>query len=78
MSCTSPIEAWRERSNGRRGAGVGTPLVAYVHGELDCAGFDATLLHYLGVNPLAGPRWHRCGYRPLLTNWEVGPAWRLC
>lgn len=63
---------------GRRGAGAGTALVQRVHGELDEAGFDAVVLHYLGMNPLAGPFWHRCGYRPLLTNWEVRPASRLC
>jgi hypothetical protein len=40
-------------------------------------GFSATLLHYVGVNPLAGPFWHRCGYRPLSTNWEVRPAAHL-
>ena len=62
---------------GRRGAGAGTALVQHVHGELDRAGFRATLLHYLGVNPLGGPFWHRCGYRPLLTNWEVRPATQL-
>lgn len=62
---------------GRRGAGAGTALVQHVHRELDRAGFNATLLHYLGMNPLAGPFWHRCGYRPLTTNWEVRPASHL-
>jgi len=62
---------------GRRGAGAGTALVAQVHRELDRAGFNAVVLHYLGMNPLAGPFWHRCGYRPLLTNWEVRPASHL-
>src|SRR5262249_32498248 len=52
---------------GRRGAGVGAALVQHVHRELDRAGFNATLLHYLGMNPLAIPFWHRCGYRPLTT-----------
>ena len=32
----------------RRGAGAGTALVRQVHRELDRAGFDAVLLHYLG------------------------------
>jgi GNAT superfamily N-acetyltransferase len=59
---------------GRRGTGAGTALVKHVHDELDRAGFNAVLLHYLGMNPLAGPFWHRCGYRPLQTNWEVRPA----
>lgn len=58
----------------RRGAGTATALVQHVHRELDRAGFDAVVLHYLAMNPLAAPLWHRCGYRPLLTNWEVRPA----
>jgi GNAT superfamily N-acetyltransferase len=62
---------------GRRGAGAGTTLVQHVHRELDRAGYNAVLLHYLGMNPLAGPFWHRCGYRPLHTNWEVRPASQL-
>jgi len=62
---------------GQRGSGAGTALVQHVHRELDEAGFDATLLSYLGMNPLAGPFWHRCGYRPLTTNWEVRPASHL-
>jgi GNAT superfamily N-acetyltransferase len=62
---------------GRRGAGAGTALVRHVHRELDRAGFNAVLLHYLGMNPLAGPFWHRCGYRPLHTTWEVRPAAHL-
>jgi GNAT superfamily N-acetyltransferase len=62
---------------GRRGAGAGTALVRHVHRELDRAGFNAVLLHYLGMNPLAGPFWHRCGYRPLHTSWEVRPASHL-
>lgn len=62
---------------GRRGAGAGAALVQAVHRELDGAGLDATVLHYLGMNPLAGPFWHRCGYRPLTTGWEVRPATHL-
>jgi len=63
--------------SGRRGAGAGTALVQHVHRDLDRAGFNAVLLHYLGMNPLAGPFWHRCGYRPLHTDWEVRPASHL-
>jgi GNAT superfamily N-acetyltransferase len=62
---------------GRRGAGVGAALVQQVHRELDSAGFDAVVLSYLGMSPLAGPFWHRCGYRPLQTTWEVRPASHL-
>jgi GNAT superfamily N-acetyltransferase len=62
---------------GRRGAGAATALIRHVHRDLDRAGFDAVVLHYLAVNPLAAPVWHRCGYRPLLTNWGVRPATHL-
>jgi hypothetical protein len=34
-------------------------------------------VHYVAMNPLAVPFWHRCGYRPLFTNWEVRPASHL-
>jgi GNAT superfamily N-acetyltransferase len=61
----------------RRGAGAGTALVQHVHRELDRAGFNAVHLSYLGMNPLSAPFWHRCGYRPLRTNWEVRPASHL-
>jgi GNAT superfamily N-acetyltransferase len=61
----------------RRGAGAGTALVRHVHREIDRGGFGAVLLSYLGMNPLAGPFWHRCGYRPLQTYWEVRPASQL-
>jgi GNAT superfamily N-acetyltransferase len=62
---------------GRRGAGAGTALVRHVHAELDRAGYDAVILDYLGMNPLSVPFWHRCGYRPLQTVWEVRPATHL-
>jgi GNAT superfamily N-acetyltransferase len=61
----------------RRGAGVGAALVQHVHAALDRAGVDVTLLHYSGLNPLSGPFWHRSGYRPLWTLWDVRPASRL-
>lgn len=61
----------------QRGSGAGAALVQEAHRELDSAGFSAVLLHYVGMNPLAAPFWHRCGYRPLLTNWEVRPASHL-
>jgi GNAT superfamily N-acetyltransferase len=55
-----------------RGFGVGRALVEHVHAELDAAGVRAMLLHYTAVNPLSGPFWSRCGYRPLLTAWTRG------
>ena len=44
----------------------------HVHAELDAEGIAAILLHYAAVNPLSGPFWSRCGYRPLFTNWTRG------
>lgn len=58
---------------GRRSSGVGAAMVAEAHAELDAAGIPATLLHYAGLNPLSGPFWHRCGYRPLWTKWARMP-----
>ncbi|MEY9895427.1 GNAT superfamily N-acetyltransferase [Catenulispora sp. MAP12-49] len=55
-----------------RGSGVGRALMDRVHAELDAAGLGAMLLHYTAVNPLSGPFWSRCGYRPLLTAWTRG------
>jgi GNAT superfamily N-acetyltransferase len=57
----------------RRGGGVGSALAGHAHGLLDAAGVETTLLHYAGLSPLSGPFWHRAGYRPLLTTWEVRP-----
>ena len=59
---------------GERGAGVGTALVAELHGELDAAGVAVTLLHHGQLNPLSVPFWSRMGYRPLWTSWEIRPA----
>jgi GNAT superfamily N-acetyltransferase len=58
---------------GRRGQGIGTRLAAHVHDAMDRAGISVTLLHYAALNPLSAPFWHRCGYRPLWTAWEVRP-----
>lgn len=60
-----------------RGAGVGAALVRTAHAALDTGGVAITLLHYTGFNPLSAPFWHRCGYRPLWTMWQVTPATRL-
>ncbi|ACU74259.1 GCN5-related N-acetyltransferase [Catenulispora acidiphila DSM 44928] len=59
-------------SAGERGGGVGRALARHVHAELDAEGHGAVLLHYTAANPLSGPFWHRCGYRPLLTTWTRG------
>lgn len=60
-----------------RGKGVGTSLVSQAHHAMDAHGIRATLLHYATQNPLSGPFWHRMGYRPLWTTWEVRPALAL-
>lgn len=60
-----------------RGRGIGTVLVNQAHHAMDAHGFDASLLHYAIQNPLSGPFWHRMGYRPLWTTWEVRPALAL-
>ncbi len=62
---------------GRRSGGVGAALVGHAHDALDAAGVDITLLHYASLNPLSGPFWHRCGYRPLWATWQARPAHRL-
>jgi GNAT superfamily N-acetyltransferase len=57
-----------------RGDGVGAALVTTAHAALDAAGVAVTLLDYYAMNPLSGPFWHRCGYRPLSTEWTRRPA----
>jgi predicted N-acetyltransferase YhbS len=57
-----------------RGSGIGAALVRRGHRALDAAGVAVTLLHYAGLNPLSGPFWHRCGYRPLWTAWQASPV----
>jgi GNAT superfamily N-acetyltransferase len=59
---------------GHRGDGVGAALVAAAHAALDAAGVAVTLLDYYALNPLSVPFWHRCGYRPLSTEWTRRPA----
>jgi predicted N-acetyltransferase YhbS len=58
---------------GLRSGGIGAALAAHVHGHLDTAGVQRTLLHYAAMNPLSAPFWSRCGYRPLWTTWEAVP-----
>lgn len=59
---------------GHRGDGVGAALVTTAHAALDKAGAAVTLLDYYAMNPLSAPFWHRCGYRPLSTEWTRRPA----
>ncbi|MEU7785046.1 MULTISPECIES: GNAT family N-acetyltransferase [unclassified Amycolatopsis] len=59
---------------GERGSGFGRALMAHVHRELHRGGATRTYLYYNPTNPLASVFWHRQGYRPLWTSWEVRPA----
>lgn len=59
---------------GERGGGFGRALMARVHQELRTGGAAGTYLYYNPTNPLASVFWHRQGYRPLWTTWEVRPA----
>jgi ribosomal protein S18 acetylase RimI-like enzyme len=57
-----------------RSSGVAAALIRHVHHTLDAAGVAVTLLHYGALNPLSAPFWHRSGYRPLRTRWQLSPA----
>lgn len=57
---------------GSRGGGIGSALMREVHAAVDTAGIPVSLLHYAALNPLSGPFWSRCGYRPLTTVWARG------
>ena len=59
---------------GDRGSGFGRALMAHVHRELHRGGATRTYLYYNPTNPLSSVFWHRQGYRPLWTMWEVRPA----
>lgn len=59
---------------GHRGGGLGRALMTRVHQELHRGGATRTYLYYNPTNPLASVFWHRQGYRPLWTTWEVRPA----
>jgi GNAT superfamily N-acetyltransferase len=57
---------------GSRGGGVGGALVRRALEKVDGEGIPVTALHYAALNPLSGPFWHRCGYRPLSMVWARG------
>lgn len=59
-------------TQGRRGRGVGAALLRRVHDFIDAEAIPVTALHYAALNPLSGPFWSRCGYRPLSTVWTRG------
>lgn len=60
-----------------RGTGVGRALMAAVHGELLGSAVHGTYLFYSPHNALSSVFWHRQGYRPVWTTWEVRPAGAL-
>lgn len=60
-----------------RGTGVGRALVSVAHRELLAGGARGTHLFYSPHNALSSVFWHRQGYRPLWTTWEVRPAGAL-
>jgi GNAT superfamily N-acetyltransferase len=57
-----------------RGGGVGQALMSLVHNEFHREGAVGTYLYYNPPNPLSSVFWHRQGYRPLWTLWEIRPA----
>lgn len=59
---------------GERGGGIGAALTQRFHNEIDSTDVAVTLLHYEQLNPFSVPFWHRHGYRPLWTSWQVTPA----
>jgi GNAT superfamily N-acetyltransferase len=59
-------------AEGSRGGGIGSALMRDVYASVDTAGIPVSLLHYAALNPLSGPFWSRCGYRPLTTVWARG------
>jgi GNAT superfamily N-acetyltransferase len=60
-----------------RGGGVGRALMAVAHRELNLDDVRGTFLYYHPPNPLSSVFWHRQGYRPLWTTWELRPAGAL-
>lgn len=60
-----------------RGTGVGRALMPHVHKDLLDPTARGTFLFYSPHNALSSVFWHRQGYRPLWTIWEVRPATAL-
>ncbi|ASR37167.1 GCN5 family acetyltransferase [Prauserella marina] len=61
-------------ASAERGTGIGRALMATAHRELLREGARGTFLFYSPHNALSSVFWHRQGYRPLWTTWEVRPA----
>ncbi|MFD2400077.1 GNAT family N-acetyltransferase [Prauserella oleivorans] len=60
-----------------RGTGIGRTLMATAHRELVRDRARGAYLFYSPHNALSTVFWHRQGYRPLWTVWEVRPATAL-
>ncbi|WP_092604336.1 GNAT family N-acetyltransferase [Actinopolyspora xinjiangensis] len=60
-----------------RGIGIGRELMSRVHEDFAAAGAVGSYLYYNPANPLSPVFWHRQGYRPLWTLWEIRPATAL-
>ncbi|WP_092924851.1 GNAT family N-acetyltransferase [Actinopolyspora alba] len=60
-----------------RGTGIGRELMSLVHDDFAAAGAVGSYLYYNPANPLSPVFWHRQGYRPLWTLWEIRPATAL-
>ncbi|PRW62218.1 GNAT family N-acetyltransferase [Actinopolyspora mortivallis] len=61
----------------QRGTGIGRDLMAMAHSDFAAAGAVGSFLYYNPANPLSPVFWHRQGYRPLWTIWEIRPATAL-
>lgn len=57
-----------------RGQGIGRALMRRVHRDFGVDGAGGTFVFYSPTNPLSSVFWHRQGYRPLWTIWEIRPA----
>lgn len=57
-----------------RRRGIGQALMALAHSEFEHEGVFGSYLYYNPHNSLSTVFWHRQGYRPLWTMWEMRPA----
>jgi hypothetical protein len=48
--------------------------MSVAHEHLNIDDVPGTFLFYSPTNPLSPVFWHRQGYRPLWTMWEIRPA----
>ncbi|SDQ38305.1 GNAT family N-acetyltransferase [Actinopolyspora saharensis] len=60
-----------------RGTGIGRDLMTMAHNDFAAAGAVGSFLYYNPANPVSPVFWHRQGYRPLWTIWEIRPATAL-